>query len=406
MSTLHRGPLARIGAGPPAVLDRPRPSTLLGRRAARARELMLAEGLDALVVPSRGQITQYGDVEFLTGYVPVVRMVYVVLTRSERGPVLIAPTPADRWYATRRPDAPEVRLAGEGDVVSGRDDLPGAAAAVIAEERADRGRVGVSGLVNVLPVREFESLRGALPNAELVDAGPLIARLKLLKEEEEVAEVRRTVTIADAGFVAARRCLRVGVSDAEVGAAIREAVFARSARDALVFVSADAFFLSWPQGRRFRRGDLVTVYVEIVGPSGYWVETGGILALGAAEREQLRVAEACLEATRRAEERLRPGSTAGDVARAIDGVAAESSLHSGLWHGHGVGVDHDSPVIIATDETPLAPGMVLAIHPNLSTADERFGASTVDTYLVTEGAPERFSRVPQDILQATREGDR
>ncbi len=85
-------------------------AALLRQRAAEARDLMGAEGLDALVVPSRGHVTQYGDVEFLTGYTPVARMAYAVITRSGRGPVLIAPTPADRWFASRQAQPPEIRV--------------------------------------------------------------------------------------------------------------------------------------------------------------------------------------------------------------------------------------------------------------------------------------------------------
>ena len=298
------------------------PSTLLQRRAARARELMQADGLDGLIVPSKGHVTQYGDVEFLTGYTPVARMSYAVLTRSGRGPVLVVPTPADRWYARRLPDAPEIRIGGQGDLLSGADDLPGGAAAVIVEEGLGEGRIGIGGLRHLLPVGEFDALRRALPQAELVDAGSLVSRLKLIKEDEDLAEVVRTVAIADAGFVAARQALRPGATDAEVGAAIRQAVFARGARDALIFVSAEAYFLSWSQGRRFRNGDLATIYVEIVGPSGYWVEVGGTVALGEPEPEALRVAAAATEAARRAEAHLRPGARAGDVARAIDAVAS------------------------------------------------------------------------------------
>lgn len=404
MSTLPSGPLTRAVSPLTNGQPTPPPASLLQRRAARARELMAAEGLDGLIVPSRGFITQYGDAEFLSGYMPVARVAYAVLTRNGRGPVLVVPTNADRWYAGRRPEPPEVRLAGEGDVVSGRDDLPGGAAEILAEEAVECGRIGVSGLRNVLSVGEFEGLRRALPNADLVDAAPLVSRLKLLKEDEELRELRRTVDIADAGFIAAREALGRGATDAEVDGEIRRAVHARGARDALVFVSADAYFLGRPYGRRFGSGDLVTVYVEIVGPTGYWVEVGGLVALGTPGAEQLRVAEACLEATRRAEENLRPGRTAADVARAIEDVARAGDLHSGLWHGHGVGVDHDAPVISVSDDTPLAAGMVISVHPNLSTADERAGASVVDTYLVTDGAPERFSRVPQQILRPALEG--
>lgn len=376
--------------------------TLLGRRAAQVRELMAAEDLDGLVVPSRGHVTQYGDVEFLTGYTPVARMAYAVLTRAGRGPVLIAPTPADRWFAARQPDAPEVRTAGGGDLLSGSDDLPGVVAAVLAEEGVAGGRIGVTGMRALLPVGEHEALRRALPDAELVDAGALLGRAKLLKEAVELVELRRTVALADAGFAAARRALAPGVTDAEVHGAIREAVFARGARDALVFVSAEPYFLSWSQGRRFREDDLVTVFVEVVGPTGYWVEVGGIVALGTPQPEGRRVAEACLEAARRAEAQLRPGATAGDVARAIDAVAAEGGLRSGLWHGHGVGVDHDGPVVTAPDATPLQAGMVLSVHPNFSTADERHGASVADTYAITETGAERLSAVPQGILEAGR----
>lgn len=400
MTVLSRGrltgPLSTLPAGSPAPEV---PPTLLARRAARARELMAADGLDGLVVPSRGHITQYGGVEFLCGYTPVARMAYAVLTRDAALPVLVAPTPADRWFATRRPDGPEVVQVGSGNV-GVHDDLAGAAADLLARGSAAHGRVGVTGLSSVLPLADFEALRRALPGAELVDADPLLSRLKLVKEPEDVVEIRRTVAIADAGFIAARRRIRPGVTAAEVSGAIREAVHGRGARDALVFVSPLPYFLSWPSEERLRGGDLVTVYVEIVGPSGYWVECGGMIALGDVAPERLAVAEACLEAARRAEARLVPGAAAGDVAREIDAVAVEGDLRTGLWHGHGVGVDHDAPVVTAGDDTPLVPGMVIAVHPNFSTADERFGASAVDTYLVTEAGPERLSAVPQQILRA------
>ncbi|HEY8581684.1 MAG TPA: Xaa-Pro peptidase family protein [Capillimicrobium sp.] len=400
MTALPRAPFARSSLLPPgAGAPSAPPATLLGRRAARARELMAAESIDGLVVASRGHITQYGGVEFLTGYTPVARMAYAVLSRAGDGPVLIAPTPADRWFARRAPDPVEVVQVGTGNV-GARDDLAGAAAGVLADAGVAGGRIGITGLSSIVPLADFEALRRALPEAELVDADGLLAELKLVKEPDDLAEIRRTVAIADAGFIAARRAIRPGATDAEVAGAIHGAIGARGARDALVFVSALPYFLSWPQGERLRGGDLVTVYVEVVGPTGYWVECGGLIAIGEPVPEQLRVAAACLEAARRAELHLRPGATAAEVAAEIDAVAEEGELLTGLWHGHGVGVDHDAPVITHGDDTVLRPGMVVAVHPNYATADERHGASVVDTYLITETGSERLSAVPQQILRA------
>lgn len=366
-------------------------------RAKRVHEAMRGERLDGLIAYSRGHITQYGAVEFLTGYTPVARPAYAVLTAAGET-VLIAPTPADRFFAARLPGAPSVILAGEGDVISGRDDLVGTAADALRRDGRALRRVGVTGMRTMLPAGELEALRAALPDVELVDADSLLAGVKSIKDEREIEELQATAQIADAGFFAAQRALQVGASDAEVGAAIRGEIFARGARDALVFVSAEPFFLCFPQGRRFRDGDLVTIYVEVVGPSGYWVEVGGLLALGSPAAEQLRVAEAALSAASEIERMLRPGATAGALARVAEQLAEREGLHSGLWHGHGVGVDHDGPVIAASDETELREGMVLAVHPNYSTADERFGASVVDTYAIGPEGPRRLSAIPQEII--------
>jgi Xaa-Pro aminopeptidase len=56
-------------------------------------------------------------------------------------------------------------------------------------------------------------------------------------------------------------------------------------------------------------------------------------------------------------------------------------------------------VITASDETPLVERMVVAIHPNFSSADETVGGSVADTYIVREGDPERLSCIPRELLR-------
>ena len=106
----------------------------------------------------------------------------------------------------------------------------------------------------------------------------------------------------------------------------------------------------------FEPGDLLTVFVEIVGPTGYWIELGRLVAVGELDAKREQLAETCLAAARAAEGELVAGRTAGDPARAIDAVAEAAGLRIGIWHGHGVGVDHDPPVITAADATRSFPG--------------------------------------------------
>jgi hypothetical protein len=44
--------------------------------------------------------------------------------------------------------------------------------------------------------------------------------------------------------------------------------------------------------------------------------------------------------------------------------------------------------------------MVISVHPNFTTADERLGASVADTYLIGEGPPQRLSRLDPGLYRA------
>lgn len=367
-------------------------------RVDRVWEALAGEGLGAIVVAGKGLIGQYGYLEWCAGYVPVVRAAYGVLTPGSE-PGLILPTGADAFYARRRTGFADVRVAGQGDIHSEYDDLASGVAACLVERGAAAGRIGVVGLRHVLSAWEAERLAAALPGAELVDVTAAVAAVKAVKDAADVEQLAATAAIADDAFEAFLGHVRPGVSGWELNGVIEQAIRARGTRDALIFISSGAYFLERPTAERVADGDLLTVYVEIVGPTGYWVELARLVAVGPVDGERAALAEACLAAARGAERELVAGRTAGDPARAIDAVAARAGLRIGIWHGHGVGVDHDPPVITAADTTPLVRDMVVALHPNFSAADERLGASVADTYVVGDGPPRRLSRLDPGLFR-------
>jgi Xaa-Pro aminopeptidase len=358
---------------------------------------MSDSGYSALVVAGRGIISQYGYLEYVTGYCPVIRAAYAVLGR-EGEPTLVVPTAADAWYAHRVAGLADIRVAGQGDVLSEFDDLASGVAAAL-RDRGAVDRIGVVGLRHIVPTADYEALRSALPRASLSDATALVADVKAVKEEAEIEEMRRTAENADEGFAACLPLLSAGASAWGAAAAVEQAVRSRGAREVLVFLSAGPYFLRRPDPHPFRNGDLVTAYVEITGATGYWVELARLIALGGIDAQRADLAAATLRAAGDSAAELRAGRAAGAVARVIDDRAAQHDLRSGIWHGHGVGVDHDAPVITAGDATPLAERMVVAIHPNFSTRDEAVGASVADTYVVRDGPPERLSSIPQELHQ-------
>ena len=87
---------------------------------------------------------------------------------------------------------------------------------------------------------------------------------------------------------------------------------------------------------------------------------------------------------------MRAGTTAAEVAGAVGAQAKAGGCELGIWASHGVGIDHDSPVLSEADPTELRAGMVISLHPHLYDGD--YGGFTIDQYTLTDGEPERHSR--------------
>jgi Xaa-Pro aminopeptidase len=371
---------------------------VIRRRGDRIWQRLEEQRLDAIVVFGHGVIGGYGYLAYTSGYAPVVRAANVVLFPAAE-PVAVVSTGADAWYARVRAGIADVRVAGEGDILSEYDDLGAGVSGVLAERGAATGRIGVVGMRHAASAWEAERLRTLLPDAELVDVTAAVNAIKAIKDSEDIAELEATAAIGDEALEAFLAGLRPGLSGWEANGIIEGVARSRGVKDALIFVSAGAYFLERPTDEPFADGDLITVYVEIIGPTGYWIELARLVALGEIDDERAAMAASCLDAARRAEGLLVAGRSAGEAAQAIDAVAARDGIRVGIWHGHGVGIDHDAPVITGDNSTPLERDMVVALHPNFSSADERLGASVADTYVIGAHAPRRLSRLAPGLIQ-------
>lgn len=358
------------------------------------------QGLDALVVAGRGLVSHWGHLEYLTGYCPIVRHGYAVITPG-REPVVVMSTRSDAYFS-RQANGFDTRVAGEGDVVGEGNAVPATLAAVLHEQGHDAARIGVVGLGQIVPAGEWDALRAALPEATWGEATDLLLQIKTVNSAAELDDVREAGAVADAGFEAFMEHAAVGATGWDLYGEMDRAVRRAGGRELLVFIGTGPYFLDWPSAQPLEDGDLVSVYVEATGPSGCWVERAGLFTVGTVDGLRREYAETCLRAHEAAKGALTVGSTASHVAAALETETAGLGALPGIWHGHGVGIDHDVPVITRADHTVLTEGMVISIHPNLTDPSETVGASVADTYILGAEGPEAISRIPQRIRPIDR----
>ena len=141
-----------------------------------------------------------------------------------------------------------------------------------------------------------------------------------------------------------------------------------------VSVNADVIH-GIPDGRPFRRGDVVSLDLGLRTPEGEYDD--GALTVGisasSAMRHLIRSTRLALEAGIAA---ARPGGTTHNIGRAIKRVADREGLRVVRGYGgHGIGRElHMSPFVPnepVGDDVRLEPGMRLAVEPMLCTGDGR-----------------------------------
>ena len=92
----------------------------------------------------------------------------------------------------------------------------------------DRGRIGIAGLGEVEGTRTpegtilhgtWQRIRDAFPNAQLVDATPILVDVRYIKSAEEIEVLTKSMAIVEEGYKAEIEAAKPGVRDWDVWAA-------------------------------------------------------------------------------------------------------------------------------------------------------------------------------------------
>jgi Xaa-Pro aminopeptidase len=241
----------------------------------------------------------------------------------------------------------------------------------------------------------------------LEDGTALVDRLLIRKLPEEIAVLRRAAAIADDAYVAFRQAAKPGRRQYELVADIEAYLRSRGCPDNFMIIGSggkDVLGMTPPSERRIAPGDLVTTELTPA-LEGYFVQICRTLVVGRATEAQRRAFALFREALEAGIAAVRPGATAGDVARAENDVFRKYGLGeytSSKWtrvRGHGLGLFCDSkPHLLEEVDTPLVPGMALIVHPN--TYHPEVGYLVLgDAVVVTETGAEVLTRTARELFE-------
>lgn len=250
--------------------------------------------------------------------------------------------------------------------------------------------------------RSFDS--DWFPEATLVPTESLVERLRMVKDEGEIARIEAACAMADAALAAVKHRFAEQPTEAEVALEL-EWQMRRLGADG---VSFDTIVASGPNGarphhqpgqRRIEDGDLVVIDFGAL-LDGYHSDMTRTLSVGAASPTQEHMFDVVRAAQSAGVAAVRAGVDAKTVDEACRSVIREVGWGDAFVHGtgHGVGLDiHELPRVAATADGTLAAGHVVTVEPGIYLA-EHGGVRIEDTVVVTSEGCRTLTRAPKERI--------
>lgn len=364
----------------------PFPASVYAARLDRAATLAAEAGLDAIIVGPGPDLQYLAGVEGDT----IERLTALVIGTDGTATVVV---PRMELAKVRTTAVGELGLA-VADWVDGEDPY-----ALVTVAVGTASRVGVSDALpalHVIPIGERLGVRLEL-------ATPVLREGRMIKDAEEVTELRRAGDAIDAVHRRVHEWLRAGRTEREVAADIAEAIVTEGHRT-VEFVIVG----SGPNGadphhevsdRVIEEGDVVVVDIGGAVPSGYNSDSTRTYVVGTPDPAAAERIAVLVRAQQAAVDAVRPGVTAAEVDAAARTVLADAGLGEAFLHrtGHGIGVSvHEEPYIAPGNDLVLREGMAFSIEPGIYFAGS-WGARIEDIVIVTADGGERLNVAPHEL---------
>ena len=378
------------------------PATELEYRCKQLQTLMTDNAIDTIL------ILQNADLFYFTGTV--------------QSGCLYLPAAGQPLYLVRR-DAARARMeSGLREVLpfSSPKDLPGIAAGFGC---AEPKRIGLE--FDVLPMSVFERYRKIYPDAEFVDASPLIRQVRMIKSHYEIHLMQDAARQVDLVYQRAKEVIREGITDLELAAELEyvarknghlglirmrvfngEMLFGHtfSGSDSAVPAYTDTPFGGLGPSPCFGQGASYKpiarnepIIIDFAGSiDGYLVDQTRVFALGELSPRLTKGFDDMLRIQERMKELACDGISWGELYDHCHALACEMGYADNFmgakgaqvsFIGHGIGVEIDEFPFIAKGfkEQTLQVGMAWAFEPKLVFPGE--GAIGIENtfYLSQEG---------------------
>lgn len=391
------------------------------RRWKKIRDDMRTEGLDCLIIwgSNAMQDNQMANVRYVTGIGGGGEQSFVIFPLEGEPTCFVWGTTKLGWWPKAQNWITDIRPRH-----------PSFAASVIKrinELGFEKGNLGVVGLAGLrdrdgsMLYEVYSQILRGLPQANFVNATPLIEKIRLIKSNEEIQMLEKASELGDLVLKVLAKTAKPGVKECEVVGKMLDAMVSNGGEFPVLFLwgaGPEPFPhpFNFPTIRALQRGDLIITEFHTK-YNGYLAHQERTVSLGRPKKEYRRLYDIALDIFQKALGGLTAGTTIEELKRVVRDPVAEagiSYIEAGV-HGHGLDSGEypmfaypplGSPADLATPsvtvgEGKLEAGMVVGLILDLVDPNWKGGNTGIvlaDTVLVTETGGRRLGKYPLDMI--------
>ena len=361
---------------------------------------MNKQNLDALLM------FRQESMYWLTGYDTFGYVFFQTLVLDKNGNLILLTRAPDLRQAQNTSNIEDIRIWVDKDKSNPTEDLK-----KILNELSLKGKkVGVEyeayGMTGRNALRLNETLKDY---CDLKDESELITKLRVIKSQEEIVYVKKAAELADNALDQAWKYCKAGVNEAKILAEMQKIVLEGGgdypANEYIIGSGHNALLCRY-QAEKRNLSIQDQLSIEWAGTyKHYHSAMFRTILLGKTDPKHIKMHEACFQALKNCESKLKPGNKIGEVfdihAKTFDDLGFNKARMNACGYSLGSTFSPnwmDWPMLYTGNPYIIQPGNIFFMHMILMDSENQLAMNLGETYLVTKRGNERLGKQKLDLV--------
>ena len=370
------------------------------QRKTKVLKSMKEQNLDALLM------FRQESMYWLTGYDTFGYVFFQTLILDKSGNTILLTRAPDLRQAQNTSNIEDIRIWVDKDGSNPTDDLK----VILDELNLEKKKLGIEYEAYGMTGRNALRLNKSLENyCNVEDQSELITKLRVIKSKEEIIYIKKAAQLADNALDQAWKYTKAGASEAKILAEMQKAVLEGGgdypANEYIIGSGHNALLCRYQaEKRELSKQDQLSI--EWAGTyKHYHSAMFRTIPIGKADPKHIKMHEACVEALKNCENKLKPGNKVGEVfdvhAKTFDDLGYNKSRMNACGYSLGSTFSPnwmDWPMLYTGNPYVIHPGNIFFMHMILMDSDNQLAMNLGETYLVTENGNERLGKQKLDLV--------